>query len=61
MSFITQLPKEYLQPGKKEDLINLLRDLPIDYMPKKQALLEWGELTEVRLTQSDYQKLRETE
>jgi len=58
MAFITQLPQKYLKKEKKHDLIIFLASLPIPYMSKKYALLEWGTLLAVPLTQEDYISLR---
>ena len=59
MSFLSQIPKEYLTPDKKEEVINFLISLPIFYMPKKYTLIEWGKVVGVKLTKEDYQKLGE--
>lgn len=60
MAFITQLSAEYLDPRKKDDLIDFLEKMPIDYLTKKYTLLEWGKVVGVKLAQEDFKRLGET-
>ena len=59
MAFITQLKPEWLKPEKKDDLIDFLDKMPVDFLTKKYTLIEWAKVVGVKLTQQDFRRLGE--
>jgi len=57
MSFVQYVPEELMQMEKKEEVIELLKTLPIKWHIKKYTLLEWGNLMNVKITGKDIEKL----
>ncbi len=58
MSFVQYIPETMMLPEMKEEVIALLRSLPIRYHIRKYTLLEWGRVMSVHITGRDVEILK---
>lgn len=49
MKFAEYIPPDLLDPKKLEEALRYIASLPVDIMTKKYILIEWCELTGVKL------------
>lgn len=57
MSFLSQIPDEFKQPGKKQELIEFLKSLPIRFHQKKYTLIEYCDTFGEKMTFDDVREL----